>query len=85
MHSASFSRCCHAAVCNALQSPTTCLQDIDVESLMQEIRQWNPQDQPAASAAPHADAETQVHRDVEASPSSQGIGLLAAGSFHLLI
>lgn len=47
---------------------------------MQEIRQWNPQDQPAASAAPHADAETRVHRDVEASPSNQGIGLLPAGS-----
>ena len=59
------------------------MQDIDVETLMQEIRQWNPQD-PVTSAAPVAALETgpqpDSQTDPEASPSGQGIGLLPVQS-----
>lgn len=59
------------------------MQDIDVETLMHEIRQWNPQD-PVISAAPVAALETDPQpdsqTDPEASPSGQGIGLLPVNS-----
>lgn len=56
------------------------VQDIDVESLMQEIRQWNPPEQPEPSAAHIAATDSGTQQDVEASPSSQGIGLLPVAS-----
>lgn len=59
------------------------MQDIDVETLMREIRQWNPQD-PVSSAAPVVALETVLQpdsqTDPEASPSGQGIRLLPVDS-----
>lgn len=56
------------------------LQDIDVESLMQEIRQWNPPEQAASAGHAQLPAGTDAPATVDASPSLEGSGLLPAAS-----
>lgn len=59
---------------------TTNLQDIDVESLMQEIKQWNPPEQAASASHAQLPADTHAPATVDASPRVEGSGLLPVAS-----
>lgn len=56
------------------------LQDIDVETLMQEIKQWGPQDQAAAPAdrSFHGEPESQTPRRV--SPFKEELPVTSAST-----